>query len=44
MYFLTEGTAVAGSNSSMIFMLVAMFAIMYDSSPEKETEGRAGNA
>ena len=29
MYFLTEGTAVAGSNSSMIFMLVAMFAIMY---------------
>lgn len=29
MYFLTEGTAAAGSNSSMIFMLIAMFAIMY---------------
>lgn len=30
MYFLTEGaTAAAGSNSSMIIMLVAMFAIMY---------------
>ena len=29
MYFLTEGTAPAGSNSSMIIMLVAMFAIMY---------------
>ena len=29
MYFLTEGTATAGSNSSMIIMLVAMFAIMY---------------
>ena len=29
MYFLTESTAAAGSNSSMIIMLVAMFAIMY---------------
>ena len=29
MYFLTEGTAATGSNSSMIIMLVAMFAIMY---------------
>lgn len=29
MYFLTEGTSAAGSNSSMIIMLVAMFAIMY---------------
>ena len=29
MNFLTESTAAAGSNSSMIIMLVAMFAIMY---------------
>ena len=29
MYFLTEGTAAAGSNTSMIFMLVGMFALMY---------------
>ena len=29
MYFLTEGTAAAGSNTSMIFMLIGMFALMY---------------
>lgn len=29
MYFLTEGAAPAGGNTSMIFMLIAMFAIMY---------------
>lgn len=29
MYFLTEGAAAAGGNTSMIFMLIAMFAIMY---------------
>ncbi len=29
MYFLTEGTAAAGGNASMIFMLIAMFGIMY---------------
>jgi preprotein translocase subunit YajC len=29
MYFLTESAAATGSNSSMIIMLVAMFAIMY---------------
>ncbi len=29
MYFLTEGAAAAGGNTSMIFMLIAMFGIMY---------------
>ena len=29
MYFLEAGTTATGSNSSMILMLVAMFAIMY---------------
>ena len=29
MYFLTEGAPPAGGNTSMIFMLIAMFAIMY---------------
>ncbi len=29
MYFLTEQAATPGSNTSMIFMLVGMFALMY---------------